>query len=562
MEWSTACPDWETRIVEGSSLIPIEPLYPDEAEAALEVFKGLKIVDAAGMPTFGEACDEFVFEFVAAIFGAYDAAAAKRRIREFFLLISKKNSKSTIAAGIAVTALLRNWRHSAELLVLAPSLEIANNVFVPAADMVRHDEELALLLDVKDHIRTIRHRTTKAELKVISADNDTVSGKKAAFVIVEEVWLFGKKPKANAMLREATGGLISRPEGFVLYLTTHSDEAPAGVYKAKLQYFRDVRDGIIHDPKSLGVLYEWPKQMLEDEAYLDIKNAYITNPNLGRSVDEEWLADKLLEAQQDGAEPGSLQVFLAKHLNVEIGMRLAQDRWAGADYWERGADPDLTFESLLERSEVCVVSLDGGGLDDLYGLSVIGRERDTRNWLHWGHALISPEGMERRKANNSRYEDFIADGDLTLVDGLPDDLDWVIERILMIKDAGLLATVGADPANIGAAVEALAKEEITQDAGLLTGVFQGIKLMGAIKTMERKLVDGSFKHCGQPMMTWCVGNAKVRQTSTGMMIERSLSGLGKIDPLMAAFDGAELMLRNPQPPTTVSVYENRGFLLV
>ena len=78
LEWSTACPDWERRIVAGESLISMEPLFPDEAEAALEIFKGLRIVDVPGMPTFGEACEQFVFDFVAAIFGAYDAEAGKR----------------------------------------------------------------------------------------------------------------------------------------------------------------------------------------------------------------------------------------------------------------------------------------------------------------------------------------------------------------------------------------------------------------------------------------------------------------------------------------------------
>ena len=109
MEWSTACLDWEERLCAGRPIIP-PPIFPDKAEQALNIFKELRVVDLPGKPTFGECSEQWVFDFVATIFGGYDGETGKQLIREYFLLISKKNSKSTIAAGIMLTALILCFR--------------------------------------------------------------------------------------------------------------------------------------------------------------------------------------------------------------------------------------------------------------------------------------------------------------------------------------------------------------------------------------------------------------------------------------------------------------------
>ncbi|MGA6113352.1 terminase large subunit [Agrobacterium radiobacter] len=544
--WDTSCQDWEQRIVAGESLIPLDPLFPEEADAALDVFKSLKIVDAPGSPTFGEACEEWVFDFVKAIFGAYDHETAKRNIREFFLLISKKNSKSTIAAGIMLTALIRNWRHSAELLILAPTIEIANNSYGPAADMVRADPDLTDLLHIQDNFRTITHRVTGAKLKVVAADTDTVGGKKAAFVLVDELWIFGKRNNADAMLREATGGLVSRPEGFVIYLSTQSDAPPAGVFKAKLDYFRDVRDGKIADRKSLGVIYEFPKAMIEAESYLDPQNFYITNPNLGRSVSAEWIEEELVKEVAKDSE--TRNTFLAKHLNVEIGMNLRSNRWAGADFWADKADAGIDLESILERSEVVVVGIDGGGLDDLFGLTVLGRERGPRDWLSWSHAWCHKGVLERRKSIASKLNDFKRDGLLTIVDDELKDISEIVEIISDIKARGLLASVAVDPAGLGEMIEALAEIEVTQEAGNLVGAPQGYAMMNSIKTAERKLANGTLRHAPSALMDWCVSNLKIEPTATAIRATKQNAGDAKIDPVMALFDAVTVMSRNPEAP--------------
>lgn len=560
-DWSTACPDWERRIVARQSMVP-PPIYPATAAKALQFFKSLRIVDLPGQPTFGECSDDWVFEFVAAIFGAYDEATGRQLIRDFYLLISKKNIKSTLAAGVMLTALRFGWRCDDEYLIIAPTKEVADNSFQPAASMVRADSELADLFLVQDHIRTITRADTRASLKVVAADTNTVSGKKAGHVLIDEHWLFGKRADAERMFMEATGGLVARDEGWVIALTTQSDDAPAGVFRERLQYFRAVRDGRIVDKKSLGLLYEFPQAMIESKAYLDPENFYITNPNLDRSVSAEWLADQLRRVQ--GRTDGSLQVFLAKHLNIEIGLALRSDRWLGADFWEGCGDETLTLDELIERSEVAVIGIDGGGLDDLLGLCVMGRDRETRKRLHWAHAWAHKIALERRKEIAPALRGFEKDGDLTVVESPGDDVVELADVISRIGDAGLLPeknAIGVDPAGIGAIVEELTSPDRGFTLDQIAAVSQGWKLNASIKTAERWLAGCELVHGGRPLMAWCVGNAKVEPRGNAVTITKQAAGSAKIDPLMATFDAVSLMALNPEA-TGQSVYETRGVRFV
>jgi len=557
--YTTACPDWAERLVAGQSIIP-PPIYPVQAQEALAVFKQLRIVDAPGSPTFGEACESWVFDFVAAIFGAYDAETGRRLIREVLMLIPKKNSKSTLAAGIMVTALILNWRVSAEMIILAPTVEIANNAFAPARDMIKVDDDLSELFHVQDHVRTITHRTMGATLKVVAADSETVGGKKASWVLIDEEWLFGKRPNAEAMFREAVGGLASRPEGIVIKLTTQSDEPPAGVFRQDLQRMRDVRDGKILDPQSLPVLYEHPPEMVSAGDHLKLENMPLVNPNFGVSVDSEFLRREYEKADQAGEH--SLRGFLAKHANVEVGLNLRSDRWAGADFWLQQAKPErvAALDDLLQRCEVVTSGIDGGGLDDLLGLVAVGRERGTRKWLAWAHAWAHEIVLQRRKDIVTKLQEFEAAGDLTIVKLPGQDVDQVADAICKMKAAGLMPeenAIGVDPAGIGAIVDELTTESRGVDLKQIVAVSQGWKLNGAIKTTERALAGGDLIHAGQPLMAWCVSNAKVVPAGNAITITKQVSGTAKIDPLMALFNAVSLMALNPSARGP-SVYESRG----
>jgi phage terminase large subunit-like protein len=591
-EWTTACPDWRERIVARQSLLPCDPLFPAEAEAALEVFRDLPIVDVLGKPTFGEIGRDWIFDLPSAVFGAYNPETGRREINEFFELIAKKNTKSTRAAGIMLTELVRNERHSAEFIILAPTLEIAKNSSEPAMDMVAEHPELRRILKPVAHQRLIEHRATGAQLKIVAADSETVGGKKATGVLIDELWLFGKRANAKNMLREATGGLASRPEGFVVALSTQSDEPPAGVFLDWLRRFRKIRDGELVAPRSLGLLYEFPEEMIKSEAYKSPANFYVPNPNLGASVDEQFLTDEYEKARIEGQK--SLVGFFAKHLNVEPGMAARSDSWAGAEFWKRGADPGVDLDAILDRCEVVIVGLDGGGLDDLYGMTVLGREaaaagddvdgddepsddepdgetKQVKRWLAWSHAWAHKVVLERRKSIASKLLDLETAGELTILEdgamdgGLPADIAQIVDVIVRISEAGLLHCVAVDPAGLGELVDALAEvgievENRASGCDFVIGAAQGYAMMNALKTAERKLANGTLVHADQALMDWCVANLKIEPTATAIRATKANAGDAKIDPAMALFNAVTFMATNPD--ACRSAYEDRGLLVL
>lgn len=557
--WTTALPDWEKRIIAGESIVPCAPLYPAMANRAVEFFARLVLRDVMGQPRIGDVTRQWVYDFVGAIFGAQNPQTYRREINSFFLLISKKNGKSTTAAAIMLTAMEMDPRESAEYLILAPTKEVADNTFIPARDIITLDPYLSVLYHIQPHTRTITNTVTGSTLKVVAADDKTVGGKKATGILIDELHLFGKVANAESMIAEATGGLLSRVDGFIIKLSTQSTEPPAGVFKAELDYARNVRDGVINQPRYMPVLYEFPKAMVDSKAYENPDNFYITNPNLGASVDTETLHAMQQAALSKGGE--AITEFYAKHLNVEVGLNLRNDRWLGADFWQQTANPNITLDWLIENSEVICGGIDGGGLDDLLGLAFIGRcKHNPRRWYAWTHAWASPSVLERHKETAPRLLDFERDGDLTITKKHGEEVPQLIDFCDHVRASGKLSQIGADPLGLGTIQDSL--ENAGYVAGQdLVGVSQGYKLSAAIVAAETRLAEGSLQHNGSAMMNWCVGNAKIQLSGNAQLITKQLSGKSKIDPLMALLDAVNLMSLNPESAGTMDDYLNNMIMI-
>jgi phage terminase large subunit-like protein len=570
MAFDFACPDWAEKLARGDTPIADLPLDEAEAERAVGVFNKLRLPDVHGQPELREAAGDWMRNIVRAIFGSMETSAGAQEVRqvgEVFVLVPKKNAKTTSAAAIALTFMLLNRRKNADMLIIGPTQKISDVAFEQAKGMIDADVDgyLQKRFHIQDHKKTIRDRVTNARLMVRTFGMDVLTGAKPIFALIDEVHILGSIPYAADVIRQIRGGMMPFPESVLVMITTQSDHPPAGVFKTELQYARDVRDGRVTDRvRMLPVLYEFPEAMqtADGQPWADPKVWSMVTPNLGRSITIGALEDGFARAKADG--PGEVIAWATQHLNVEVGLALHQNRWVGADFWLAAADPLLRdLEALIAAAEVAVIGIDGGGADDLLGLAVIGRHRETKHWMHWGRAWAHPTVLLRRKEIAPRLQDMERLGEMVICKRPTQDLEEVAAIAARLNDAMLLpdaAAVGLDPAGVAALVDELAGVGISETQ--LVAIPQGYRLSSAIWGMERKLMDGTFRHGGQELMAWAVGNARAEQRGNAVLITKETAGKAKIDPLMAAFNAFQLMARNPEIRNQPSVYVTRGALVV
>jgi hypothetical protein len=291
------------------------------------------------------------------------------------------------------------------------------------------------------------------------------------------------------------------------------------------------------------VLYEFSESMMKSGAWRIPENWGFVNPNLDRSINIEGLQEFWSEAEGKG--DAEMRRAASQHFNIEIGMGLGTDRWAGADYWEKRADKTITLEYILANCEVVVVGIDGGGADDLFGLVVMGRERGTKRWLVWSKGWCFRKVLERRKSIASALLGFEKAARARhhrrqyrrARASFPTSLDRRSREA--DRRRGLLSCVAMDPEGSARWSMRSPRSASRRKPKKLFGIDQrGHKLMNALRSIERKLIDGTFWHSDSGLLNWCVDNLKIEATATAFRATKAFAGDRKIDLAMAMFDAA------------------------
>ncbi len=456
-----------------------------------------------------------------------------RRYTRTSAWIPRKNGKSTLAAGIALYLAFADCEPGAEVYCAASNAKQARIVFEEAKRMAMAADELAEAVEpFKD---SLFMPALGAKLEAIASKPNSQHGFNPHAAIIDEVHAI-KDPELYEVLTSGSGARDMPME--VVISTAGHDRTSIGW--EIWDYACKVRDGIIHDPEYLPLIFaadpedDWRSEATWRKA----------NPNLGVSI---TLKSFKRDFNKAANQPSRENAFRRLHLNQWTEQAT---RWMSMDKWDACS---TKLPKNLDGSE-CWLGMDLSKRTDLTALNAVFRRGDEYSTLAY-HFLPEDEIRDREKRDGVPYRLWAKQGYITLTPGNVIDYAFIRTRVLDLAQRYQVLELAHDPhGSTQLAIQ-------LRDDGINCFDFkQDIRTMNEpTKLLEALVLTGKLRHGGNPVLRWMASNAVVIEDSTGNLKLAKNKSNGRIDGLVAL---VMALARGTLAEDRTSVYKKRGLTVV
>jgi len=461
---------------------------------------------------------------IACVFGWKYQDSERRRYRTVYEEIARKNAKTTKLAGIGLYGLTKDNEGGPEIYAAATKAEQARILFDSAGAMVKQSGALRNRLDDQKH--RIINAKNFGKFVPLSADGQTMDGLNPHFALVDELHAH-KTSEVWDVLRSALG---ARSQPLIWAITTAGFNKNGICYEIR-DYAIKVLQGIIDDDSFFGIIYTLDDEDLKNEGWKNEENWIKANPNLGISVDIDYLRD---QSKQAAVMPTALTNFLTKHLNVwTTGANL----WCNVEMWKQCStfildkNKDHDFTCWLADAVEIYLGIDLSTVSDIASVGGIAVMADG-NWRVFGKHYLPEENVHRNiRKTIVPFTRWAADGWLTLTPGNIIDYEWIKADIVSLKNkfGEKIKEVAFDRWNSSQLVN-----DLTDLGLIMVGFGQGYVSMNApMKELERRYLSGQIQHQNDPVLNWTMSNVVAEQDPAGNVKPSKAKSSEKIDPAVA-----------------------------
>ena len=471
------------------------------------------------------------------LFGTLDEEGL-RMYKDIYLELPKKNTKTTLCAGLVVFCLVSAPGTGTEVYSAATTKDQAGQVFNAAVQMVRSNKSLRERLRViPSSKRMVRVDDPSSFYAALSADGDIHDGIQPAFVVRDELhrWRTRKAYDLNEILER---GMITRKESMVIDITTAgvADESP--LCWRRHEYARQIREGVFKDRRFYGRVWAADEGLLKaDPAYWTSRAARVAaNPSHednGGYLKDSVLEDLCTKAQND---PIAQADYKRYHLNV-WGQKAT--RWMPMDVWNSCGGET---RPVVER--YCYAGLDLASTTDLTSLVLVFPDETDGSfdvlpffWMPEGNVRI------RELRDHVPYSQWVKDGFIETTPGNVIDTRAIRKRIEWARELFDLRELAYDPHGAQELVNLL-----IDDGTVCVPCKQGYTALSApMHKLMEIAVSGKLRHANHPVLTWNADCVEVRSDGNDLIRpvkpERATSNK-RIDGIVALIEGLDRAVRN------------------
>ena len=462
--------------------------------------------DHAGRPIQPELWQCFI---QGSVFGWKRKSDRKRRYREVYEQIAKKNGKSTDAAGTALYCLTVDGESGAEIYSAATSRDQAKIIFETARQMVRRSPALQQYINVLTN--NINVPTTASKFEPVSSEAGNIEGKDVYVGLIDELHLH----KTREVYDLIKGGTAARTQPLIWVVTT-AGFLTEGICKERYDYATKVLDGIIEDDE----LFVYIAQPDPGDDILDPAVWIKANPNLGVSVKVDDLKNKARTAREI---PSAYNTFACKHANLWVS---SAEKWMNMDKWkESGKD----MEGIELRGKRCYAGVDLSNKLDLTSV-VLDFPLGDGQYAVLHHSFM-PEATlyERERKTGIPFSAWMKQGYITAIPGETIEQSWVEEWIQSRAKEYQIMEICVDPYNASEFINHMAA-----DGYPCVEVRQGfLSISEPMKDIEAKVIEGKLIHFGDPVLRYAMSNTvRVTDPAGNIKFDKSKT-TEKIDPVAA-----------------------------
>ena len=445
---------------------------------------------------------------IANLYGFYNKDGS-RRFNTAYLEMARKQGKTALVAALAMYHLIADDEQSAEILFAANSKDQAKIGFnMVKAFSKGYDPDGKR---IKSRWLDIYFDESNSFIKVLAADSSKIDGYNCSLGIVDE---YHSAPDSSVrdVIRSSQG---MRVNPLLITITTAGFDKSLPCYDLRT-VCTEIIAGVKKDESLFSVIYS----LDEEDDWRDPKVWLKSNPNLGVTVNEEFLSTQV---QQAINSPNDEVGVKTKNLNVWCD---SAEVWI-PDSYIVAASKKIDFNDF--KGENCYVGVDLASNVDLTAVSYLFYKDDKYYFKTEYYIPHDTLGVHNLHADKELYKDWAGNKYLKVTAGNVTDYDYITKDLLDVSNNSDILKVYYDKYNANAWVIQCTEMGINLEPfSQALGNFNN-----CTKEFERLILSGKVVLDDNPINRYCLRNVMLKKDFNDNAKPIKMSEKKKIDGVIS-----------------------------